>query len=76
MKSKCKIEIDLKTNKNAKKLLKSVKVDDYSFVESKIKDSSLVATVEADSIESLLHTVDDYLSCVSVAEKILDKNNK
>ncbi len=76
MKSKCKIEIDLEKNKDAKKLLKSVKVDDYSFVKSKIKDSSLVAEIESNSIDSLLHTVDDYLSCVSVAEKILDKNNK
>lgn len=76
MKSKCIIEIDLKTDSDAKKLLKSVKVDDYSFVKSKIKNSSLIAKVEADSIESLLHTIDDYLSCVSVAEKILDKNNK
>ncbi len=76
MKSKCIIEIDLKTDSDAKKLLKSVKVDDYSFVKSKIKNSSLIAKVEADSIQSLLHTIDDYLSCVSVAEKILDKNNK
>ncbi len=74
MKSKCKIEISLKTKKEAERIIKSVKVDDQGFVKSKIKDKTLIAEIDSDSIESLLHTVDDYLSCVSVAEKIIDKN--
>jgi len=74
MKTSCKIEISVDSKKNAEKLLESVKVDDYNFVKSKADENTLVAEIKAESIESLLHTVDDYLSCVSVAEKILDKN--
>ena len=74
MKTSCKIEISVNSKKDAEKLLESVKVDDYSFVKSKTNENTLIAEINSDSIESLLHTVDDYLSCVSVAEKILDKN--
>jgi len=73
MKANCNLKIDLKTKENAKKVLKSVKVDDFNFVNSKIKNSTLEAEIKANSISSLLHTVDDYLSCVSVAVKVLDK---
>ncbi len=74
MKANCNLKIDLKTKSNAKKVLKSVKVDDFSFVNSKINGSTLKAEIKANSISSLLHTVDDYLSCVSVAVKVLDKD--
>lgn len=74
MKTSCKIEISVNSKEDAEKLLESIKVDDYSFVKSKTNENTLVAEITSDSIESLLHTVDDYLSCVSVAEKILDKN--
>jgi len=74
MKVNCNIEIDLKDKNKAKKALKSIKVDDFDFVKSKIKNTTIVASVESDSIPSLLHTVDDYLSCLTVAVKILDKD--
>lgn len=73
MKTNCKIEISVNSKEDAEKLLGSIKVDDYSFVRSKTDENTLIAEIKSDSIESLLHTVDDYLSCVSVAEKIIDK---
>ena len=76
MKTSCKLEIDFKDKKIAKKVLESIKVDDYGFVESKIDKTVLIANIKSKSISSLLHTVDDYLSCVSVAEKVLDKDKK
>lgn len=74
MKASCNLKIDLKTEEKAKKVLKSIKVDDFNFVNSQIKNSSLEAEINANSISSLLHTIDDYLSCVSVAVKVLDKD--
>lgn len=74
MKAKCNLEIDLKDKNKAKKALKSIKVDDFDFVKSKIKNGTLIADIESDSITSLLHTLDDYLSCLSVAVKVLDKD--
>ena len=76
MKTSCKLEIDLKEKQIAKKVLESIKVDDFDFVKSKINKTVLIGEIKSNSVSSLLHTVDDYLSCVSVAEKVLDKNKK
>jgi len=71
MKADCVVEVRYGNKKTAENILKSVKVDDYSFVDSKLRDNSIIAHISADSIPSLLHTLDDYLSCLSVAEKIV-----
>ena len=74
MKVKCSLSIDLDDVKKAEAVLKSVQVDDFDFVKSKINKKQLEAVIESDSVSSLLHTLDDYLACVSVAMKILDKD--
>jgi len=74
MKVKCSLTIDFDDVKKAETVLRSVQVDDLDFVKSKINKKQLEAMIEANSVSSLLHTLDDYLSCVSVAMKILDKD--
>ena len=74
MKVKCSLTIDFDDVKKAETVLRSVQVDDLDFVKSKINKKQLEAVIESDSVSSLLHTLDDYLSCVSVAMKILDKD--
>lgn len=73
MKVKCKLSIDFDNAENANKVLKSVKVDDFDFVKSKIIKNKLEAEIKSNNVSSLLHTLDDYLACVSVAIKVLDK---
>ena len=75
MKVKCSLSIDLDdvNVKKAEAVLKSVQVDDFDFVKSKINKKQLEAVIESDSVSSLLHTLDDYLACVSVAEKVISK---
>ena len=70
----CKIEIEFDNIKKAENIFKSIEVDDFNFVNSKIKNKKLEAKIKANSISSLLHTIDDYLACVTVAEKVLDKD--
>ena len=74
MKAKCKITIDFDDTKKVKNILKAIEVDNFQFVKTQIKGKTLEAEIENKSVPSLLHTLDDYLSCVSVAEKIVDKN--
>lgn len=74
MKSECKIVLYYDSEKKAKQVFQSIKVDDFDFVESLVEKSSLHAKITADSIPSLLHTLDDYLSCAGVAEDIVDKD--
>ena len=74
MKVSCKLKIDFESDEKTENVYRSIKVDDFSFVSSKINNNTLEAEIEADSIPSLLHTIDDYLACVTVAEKIVDKD--
>jgi tRNA threonylcarbamoyladenosine modification (KEOPS) complex Pcc1 subunit len=70
----CELIIELENNEKVKTILKSVQVDDFNFVDSKIDDKKLKVTIKASSISSLLHTLDDYLSCIYVAINIVDKD--
>jgi len=74
MKATCKIVIDFDNEKKVKNVLKSIEVDNLRFVKAHIKGKTLEADIESKSVSSLLHTLDDYLACVSIAEKIVDKN--
>jgi len=74
MKATCDITIEFDDSKKGKRVLKSVEVDNFDFVESKIVGKRLEAHIEGKTVSSLLHTLDDYLACISVAEKIVDKS--
>jgi tRNA threonylcarbamoyladenosine modification (KEOPS) complex Pcc1 subunit len=74
MKASCEIVIDFGDPEKVKTVLKSVKVDDFDFVKSKANGKKLEASIKAESVSSLLHTLDDYLACISVAGKVLDKH--
>lgn len=74
MKITCTLQLDYTSKSVAEKILKSVKVDDPSFVTSTIEKNTLKASIHSTSVSSLLHTLDDYLACISVAEKIVNKD--
>jgi len=74
LKTSCDIVIDFENSKKVSTVLKSVNVDDFDFVKSKKDGNKLVAHIESNSVSSLLHTLDDYLACVSVAGRVVDKD--
>lgn len=71
MKVSCKLEFNYGSEEEAEAVLKAVEVDNYEFVKTKLEGKRLLSTVESDSIPSLIHTLDDYLGCVSVAERVV-----
>jgi len=70
----CEIVIEFDDIDKVKTVLKSIEVDNFDFVNSKVNGKKLEATIKASSVSSLLHTLDDYLACVSVAMKVVDKD--
>lgn len=74
MKVECDLVIEFDDSEKTKAVLRSIKVDDFDFVDSKALDNKITAHIESKSVTSLLHTLDDYLACISVAEKVLDKD--
>ena len=73
MKVTCDISIEYDDVKKAKTIMKSIEVDNLNFTKSQIKEKRLETHIEGNSISSLLHTLDDFLACVSVADKIVEK---
>lgn len=69
----CDILLEYDDEEQTKNIQQALAVDDFDFVISQVKGNKLSAHIESKSISSLLHTLDDYLACVSVAEKIVKK---
>jgi len=70
----CDVMIEFDDAEKVKTVLKSVEVDNFDFVKAKIKGKKLEAKISANSVSSLLHTLDDYLACVSIAMHVVDKD--
>ena len=76
MEVECKLILDFKDNIQAENIYKAVTIDNNGFIESHVEDNKIIANIKSKSITSIIHTLDDYLACVSVAEKISGKNNE
>ena len=70
MKIDCTIRLEYKNPKTAQTIHQALCVDDLQFVTSKVTGKKIQAVIQSSSVSSLLHTIDDYLSCVSVAESV------
>lgn len=70
----CVVVIEFDDAEKVKTVLKSIEVDNFDFIKSKVNGKKLEAQIKASSVSSLLHTLDDYLACVSVAIKVVDKD--
>ena len=67
----CEIVLSFPSSDGAGKVLHAVEQDNGGYVDTKHEDDTIVAVINASTLKSLLHTLDDFLSCVSVAEKIV-----
>ena len=71
MKVQCRLEFAYSSKAEAENVAKSLKVDDESWIRTKVAGRTLVADAKAESFMSLLHTLEDYLACLAVAERVL-----
>jgi len=69
MNLKCTMSFEYRSEKAAKAVADALEPDNEGFVTTKIEGSVLSAVASADSVESLRHTLDDFLACVRVAEE-------
>jgi len=67
----CRLELVYDSARNAKVVARSLKVDDETYITTRVRGRTVVAEAKAESFRSLLHTLEDYLACVAVAEKLL-----
>ncbi len=69
MKSSARLTLTFTDAATAKAIVESVSLDDQGYIHTRRAGRVLTATARADNPLSLLHTLDDYLACVSVAER-------
>ncbi|MDH3365005.1 MAG: KEOPS complex subunit Pcc1 [Thermoplasmata archaeon] len=69
----CEMILEFPSGDAAAKVLGTVESDNDDYVEARLDGNRIVASVEAESLNSLLHTLDDFLACVSVAQKIISR---
>lgn len=74
MNIECRVTLEYDSPEKADIVYHSTRVDDAGFVEAEVKGSIITALVKGKSVSSLIHTLDDYLACVSLAEMITDKH--
>lgn len=70
---KCRLVFRYSNKKECSLIDSALGVDNYQFVITKIDNKKLVSDITSHSISSLLHTLEDYLICVNVAEKCLQQ---
>jgi hypothetical protein len=69
MKSHASLRITFTDDEVATAVAESVRLDDQGFIRTQRRGATITAEASADSPLSLLHTLDDYLACLSVAER-------
>jgi len=72
MRVKCSLMLEYASSDDALKIKKALEPDNEDFISTRVDGNVLEATSEADSISSLLHTLDDFLACLSVAERTME----
>jgi tRNA threonylcarbamoyladenosine modification (KEOPS) complex Pcc1 subunit len=71
----CMLTLEFDSPESAQKVHKSVEMDNLGYLESRVEGSRIVAEIEAGSMKSLLHTLDDFLACTAIASKIVSKKS-
>ena len=65
----CNITLEFESEEMAENVLKSVKIDNEGYVESHREGNKMVSIIKGDAPLSVLNTIEDFLSCVKVAEQ-------
>ncbi len=74
MRVSCRLEFPYPTQRDAELVARSLRVDDEkAYIATRVEGRTLVAEARADSPKGLLHTLEDYLACLAVAEKVLGR---
>ncbi len=75
MRVRCRLELEFEDHETARGIHEAVKLDNEGYIESRVEGNKLVAETGSDNIMTLRNTLDDYLACVSVAQKSIENSS-
>ena len=73
MKVKCRLFIDVTSEAIAKLVQDVLKVDNAGYLETRLLNKGIEALIETDDLLSLLNTLNDFCSCLSLAISVLSE---
>ena len=71
----CTIQLEFPSPDIAEKIHRSVELDNEDYIDSRVDGRFIHAELHAESLMSLLHTLDDFLACAAVANNIVDRKD-
>ncbi len=72
---RCEMTLEYDDSETAEKIAGALSPDNEDYIKLEIRGSTIHCTASADSPMQLLHTVDDFLACLAVAEDAVKKTN-
>lgn len=69
------IKIDCGDEKTAGIINASIKIDNDRHISSYVEGKYIIASGEEDNLMSILNTINDFLSCLSLSKEIVDGND-
>lgn len=73
VKCECEFTLEFEDAESAKKILESVRLDNGEWISAKLDGRKILCHASSETVGGLLHTAEDFLSCVSLAEKMVRK---
>jgi len=70
---RCSLRLEFPSKEIAEKIHSSVSLDNEGYLQARLDGNVIIAEIEAQSLNSLLHTLDDFLTCTGVAERVIAK---
>ncbi len=70
MRAAARIVLRYPSHSEASRVDRATRVDHDGFLASRVRGATIESEAAADSPMALLHTLDDYLGCAAVAERV------
>jgi tRNA threonylcarbamoyladenosine modification (KEOPS) complex Pcc1 subunit len=72
----CQIEMDLESEDQARAIMKAIELDNGPYAKASVDGRTIRLECEARSMPSMLHTLEDLLACIRVAEEMTSAGKK
>ena len=72
MKIHCEILLEYESHEKAENIEKALSVDNEGVLKTTVEGNVVICKLNGKSSLSILHTLNDFLSCLSVAEKTME----
>jgi hypothetical protein len=67
----CRIELEYESEAQARNVASSISLDNGEYADSEIQGKRLIITSSAASAPSMLHTLEDLMACLKVADQVV-----